>query len=886
MKLTHVSVEGCGRFGKLTRVEGFGPGVNILTARNEAGKSTLFRAIRTCLFERHSSTKEDIEALATEGLSLPVTITVGFEKGGTHYEIRKSFLRSKSASLLVDGVERARNAQADQEVWELLGIEQRSARALDEAAYGMLWVAQGRSFEQPSPSEAAKGVLNAVVQQEVGTLVGGERARHLLNAVKEELGRYYTDRGPKAGGPVDTVAKEARKLAQDRLETEDRLAQLNVKLEELSTLRAEFRTASDPAALHALNEQLNDARARLAEAEKAGEDIRRLTAEERHAHERAEDQQGKLDTLKARAATIDAQRLRLEEFTAAMAPLNDENTAAAKALQEQTAHKTGLDAALEQLELELAGAQRLEALATRLSRRGELDARLRLLEAFRKRAAENEAALTSATVDDAAIKLLEAIEREDAKHRGALEAGAAQIAIEMKPGAAVRMNGGAISGSIARAVTEPMILEIGEEVTLTISPPASALGSSAARALEAEREKLNALLMRHGVATAAELRQRRGVRIELEEIARDIRAERSALAIKEDLNSEIERLRTAVSGIESETQRVLGEGAALPSPEESDALKRNAAERRNGFRAQRAACESRIKASTDALQKLAAARGEMNGQIEALRRQLEQDLSLLPDATRENAIAGCAAELQARRDTHRIKAAALSERQAHAPPPGEAERLASRIERLTQAIGTQGEVASRLREAIARIEGEVENAGGEGLGERAATLKIQHEMLQAEEARLAERAEVLKLLRDTVESCYAERREQLNAPLQRHLTPFLHDVFPEASIALGENFAISGLSRAAPEGELFGRLSLGTQEQLAVLVRLAMGAMIAEKGAAVPVILDDALVFSDDARIEQMFDALNRAGKNQQVIVLTCRARSFTSLGGRQLRIV
>ena len=70
-----------------------------------------------------------------------------------------------------------------------------------------------------------------------------------------------------------------------------------------------------------------------------------------------------------------------------------------------------------------------------------------------------------------------------------------------------------------------------------------------------------------------------------------------------------------------------------------------------------------------------------------------------------------------------------------------------------------------------------------------------------------------------------------------------------------------------------------------VLVRLAMGAMIAEKGNEVPIILDDALVFSDDARIEQMFDALNRAGRRQQVIVFTCRAASFASLGGRPLSI-
>ena len=36
---------------------------------------------------------------------------------------------------------------------------------------------------------------------------------------------------------------------------------------------------------------------------------------------------------------------------------------------------------------------------------------------------------------------------------------------------------------------------------------------------------------------------------------------------------------------------------------------------------------------------------------------------------------------------------------------------------------------------------------------------------------------------------------------------------------------------------------------------------------------------------ETISDAINRAGRNQQVIVLTCRARSFASLGGNQLRI-
>ena len=109
--------------------------------------------------------------------------------------------------------------------------------------------------------------------------------------------------------------------------------------------------------------------------------------------------------------------------------------------------------------------------------------------------------------------------------------------------------------------------------------------------------------------------------------------------------------------------------------------------------------------------------------------------------------------------------------------------------------------------------------------------------------------------------------------------------FRKLKFRLGDGFSVTGINRHGPGSEQFDHLSDGTQEQIAVLVRLAMGAMIAERGQEVPIILDDALVFSDDDRIEKMFDALNRAGKHQQIIVLTCRTRTFAALGGRQLTI-
>ena len=143
MRLTSIAVDGVGCFGTPTRIEGLGPGVNILSAGNEAGKSTFFKAIRACLFERYNTTNAAVRTLATEGLSLPVNVTLGFDHAGKSYELCKSFLKGASASLSRDGAEIARNREADETVWDLLGIAPGGGRAVDEAAFGILWVAQG-----------------------------------------------------------------------------------------------------------------------------------------------------------------------------------------------------------------------------------------------------------------------------------------------------------------------------------------------------------------------------------------------------------------------------------------------------------------------------------------------------------------------------------------------------------------------------------------------------------------------------------------------------------------------------------------------------------------------------------------------------------------------
>jgi uncharacterized protein YhaN len=115
------------------------------------------------------------------------------------------------------------------------------------------------------------------------------------------------------------------------------------------------------------------------------------------------------------------------------------------------------------------------------------------------------------------------------------------------------------------------------------------------------------------------------------------------------------------------------------------------------------------------------------------------------------------------------------------------------------------------------------------------------------------------------------------------LQPLLRLLWTDAELRFdGESLLPRALVRGGQEEEICV-LSGGTQEQIALLVRLAFARLLARTGRHAPVILDDALVYTDDDRIERMFDALHAQAADLQIIVFSCRQRAFRDLGGTRL---
>lgn len=105
---------------------------------------------------------------------------------------------------------------------------------------------------------------------------------------------------------------------------------------------------------------------------------------------------------------------------------------------------------------------------------------------------------------------------------------------------------------------------------------------------------------------------------------------------------------------------------------------------------------------------------------------------------------------------------------------------------------------------------------------------------------------------------------------------------PGCDLTFSEDLALENVIRGGMS-EGCANLSRGTQEQLAVLTRIAFADMLLEQGRPVSLILDDPLVYSHDARLDLMIEILAEAAERMPVILLTCRDRAFRHVPGNRV---
>ena len=168
--------------------------------------------------------------------------------------------------------------------------------------------------------------------------------------------------------------------------------------------------------------------------------------------------------------------------------------------------------------------------------------------------------------------------------------------------------------------------------------------------------------------------------------------------------------------------------------------------------------------------------------------------------------------------------------------------------------------------------------GEEGLHEKLHMAQIHLERIEHENQALFRRAAAAKCLFESMREERDKARRAYVAPLKEKIENLGRLVFDDTfQVDINEDLQIA--SRTAKGVTVpFDSLSGGTKEQLSLIFRLACSMIVAKDGGT-PLILDDALGYTDPERLRLMGAVLAKAAKECQIVIFTCVPDRYGNVG-------
>jgi hypothetical protein len=273
--------------------------------------------------------------------------------------------------------------------------------------------------------------------------------------------------------------------------------------------------------------------------------------------------------------------------------------------------------------------------------------------------------------------------------------------------------------------------------------------------------------------------------------------------------------------------------------------------------------------ATVLLDKLATQRAELERATNQLAQERasvsDEDLSASADLSRRAAT------------TAQQRAAELAEELAAAAPDAVAAELAD-ANRAAESLRDRYEDAAR---ALREISIELSVFGSEGRQGKLDAAETEHEHATSEHTRVGQRARAAELLRSVMARHRDTTRLRYVEPYRTELQRLGRPVFgPTFEVDVDSDLCIRSRTLAGVTVP-YESLSGGAKEQLGILARLAGAALVAKEDS-VPVVVDDALGFTDPDRLAKMGEVFDTVGAHGQVIVLTCSPDRYDGVKGAQ----
>nr|WP_314355610.1 AAA family ATPase [uncultured Achromobacter sp.] len=873
MKLSRIALEEFRKFRQPLVLDGLQDGLNLFVGANEAGKSTVAAAIRAAFLERYSTSK--VADLAPHGESgARPTVELSFAHGGHQYVLKKQFLSRARCELLIDdGAQRLDGEEAENALAALLGFELpgRGQSKPDLAGIpGLLWIQQGDGHNLQAAASYAGTHLRDALTQLSGELTATDGDR-LFERVSAERAALLDARNGRPKGIYKEAEDALARATSERDDCAQAMAQLNADVDRLASLRRDHERAQATEPWKDFEARATDARARLAAAAKQREALEGLRREQAQAVQTLallqdqvrRDQQDEAD-YHALVKEAQAARARVD---AAQAPL-------VRAQQQQQAHAAALDAARLRVAAVQAVSDRrdLEHQLAQLNAEIErLDDALRAVTTLIEQGSTLKTEALRIEIADGDIDALRKAERELANLQLRQQAVATRLSYQLEAGREASMDGRAISGAGQVLLTAAADIDLPGVGSFRIEPGGQDL-PALQRELGGLQSAWNGLLERLGVATLADAEQRHARYTALQ---RELDGMRKTLAIHAPKGLDVLR---------GQRDEALARRVALQ-------------ERLAKLPAVMGTDQDDLPAATQALRDATAVVAQADASLAAAQRALDADLARAQ--LLEGQAAARASDMQSseRAEQRQARAGRLAEarsahddldrrvREAQAALADHRPELAEQdVQRYEKSAAIERDAQHKRHGDILQLQGKLDQAGAQGLGERLSEATAACERLARRRDELARRAAALDLLQKLLTDKRAAATQRLQAPLARRLNHYLALLFPDAALRLDDALLPTALRREQGE-DLLDALSFGTREQLGILARFAYADLLREAGRPTLLLLDDALVHTDDARRDFMKRALFDAATRHQILMFTCHGEAWRDMGVEQRRI-
>ena len=849
-------------------------GVTIIEGDNEIGKSSIVAAIDLVLNELDSSTKKEVKYTKPVNRDVATEVEIELSTGAYRFTLLKRWHQNKATELTVHAPmpEQLTSREAHDRMRTILD------ETLDEDLWGALWVAQGEELGQACLDGTAS--LGRALDRAAGGDIADDTDDDLWDRIVDERAKYWTKTGKASTdrGKLEDQLQEARDR-QEHAENELRALEADVDL----LVRYESETEGYSDALDSALAAASD----LVEAEQVLEKQKLAV----------ETLQNGLKVTESLLLASEIKRTRRGELVTAEKTrandLVDRQSEFERLVPEVAEYETTRDEARtkrDSLELEWrTSVNSCEAAKLdRDHRKDELELE-QLQERHRRvigaevKIAEADAVLERTFIDQTQVTNIQGAHDIVVAARAAAQVGAAKLEVNALDAVTLELSGEVenlpAGGSFTREITGTLELRLPGTLEISVT------GGVDTQRLASEREEaeneLSHLCVAAGVKDLQEarsaVRERENASIDRENAVQVLKDAKRDLEPNEIIGK-IKRLEIRIEEYASTR------GAELPLPVDLDIAQ-------HGYDTALDVVTKLVTALEDAKFSLKTAEDNLNTRkfecaTTVQKRDSAKEEHDSADTELELARAGASDDLLdveeagARASVEKDRAllnAAIADLNSSDPTSLE-DKSKNAKDHVKRA---RGEIDNH-QQRIANLRGSLDARGEQGLADRLDSAGSDVEHLGNSYSRLEARASAALLLHATFSDCRSAAHQRYVAPFRERVKGLGRIVFgADFDVELADDLSIATRTTRGVTLE-FDRLSTGAQEQLGIIGRLACASIVSTDEGA-PVILDDALGWTDPGRLATMGAVLNTAARDCQVIVLTCTPGRYSSVGGAKV---